>query len=293
MQLDATLASFFAHVRDAQATRTMVLYKSSTALHQAQYELLEREYIGRVEFIHEFDFRRQVIDLLISTLPSIKLQRWYRLCQRYRFPPPIINSRLSYHPAGYILFLVDDNIFVDSFEIEKMVNALDMNFDALGFSLRLGTNTTYCYAMNTSQSLPGFELLSGQILKFNWTKSEGDFSYPLEVSSSIYSIKVVLDLIVRLKFHNPNTLEAQMSKHRSRYKRKFPTLLCYKNSLTFCTPINRVQNTYPNRAGQNEELSSQQSGRNVRKGLRIDVDALRGFVPNSCHQEVELKFHSK
>jgi hypothetical protein len=168
-----------------------------------------------------------------------------------------------------------------------------MNSDALGFSLRLGTNTTYCYSMSTPQALPGFDPLSGGILKFNWTKSEGDFAYPLEVSSSIYSIEMILDLLMGRKFQNPNTLEVQMSQSRSRYKRKRPMMLCHEKSAAFCVPINRVQNLYQNRAGQNEGLYPERLAEMFAQGIRVDVLSLNGFVPNACHQEVELKFRTQ
>lgn len=289
MQLDATLASFFIHAEDVSLTRVMVLYKASTALHQAQYELLEREYAGRVEFSPETDFRSQVLDLLISALSSAKLQRRYRFWERIGFLPPVLNPN-STGNSGHILFLVDDNIFINSFRFKNMIDALDMNSDALGFSLRLGTNTTYCYSMSTPQALPGFDPLSGGILKFDWTKSEGDFAYPLEVSSSIYSIEMILDLLTGLKFQNPNMLEVQMSQRRSRYKRKFPMMLCHEKSAAFCVPINRVQNLYQNRAGQNEGLFPERLAEMFAQGLRVDVLSLNGFVPNACHEEVELKF---
>jgi len=293
MQLDAVLASFFAHVKDAQEIQITVLYKTSTAEHQAQYELLTKEYTGRVEFIPEIDFRRQMIDMLISTLPSAKLRRWYRLCQRIGFALPGGGFQSGNLPEGHVLFLVDDNIFIRSIEITKMADILDTETKALGFSLRLGRNTTYCYSMNMPQSLPDFVPLPEGILKFNWTTSEGDFAYPLEVSSSVYSVKVMLDLIMGVKFHNPNTLEAQISKRRSRYIRKRPVLLCNENSSAFCVPINRVQSTFQNRAGQNEELSAQRLAELFGQGFRIDVETFNGFVPNACHQEVALKFLSK
>jgi hypothetical protein len=292
MQLDATLASFFIHAEDSSGTRVVVLYKASTALHQTQYKLLEREYNGRVEFVPEVDFRRQVLDLLISALPSTKLQRRYRLRERIGFLPPVLNSH-STGDTGHILFLVDDNIFVNSFCLKNMFDALEMNSDALGFSLRLGTNTIYCYSMCTLQALPGFDPLSSGILKFNWIKSEGDFSYPLEVSSSIYSIEMILDLLMGRNFQNPNTLEIQMSQHRSRYKRKRPMMLCLEKSVAFCVPINRVQNHYQNRAGQNEGFSPERLAELFAQGFRVDVLSLNGFVPNACHQEVELRFRSQ
>lgn len=293
MQLDAALASFFRHARDASIVRMTVLYKTSTTEHQAQYELLKREYEGRVEFIPEVGFRQQVLDLLISALPSSRLQHWYHLLRKFLFPLPMTGFASGKLDVGHVLFLVDDNIFVRPFELAGMANALDNHSDALGFSLRLGENTTYCYTMNKPQALPDFEQLPGEILKFQWSESESDFAYPLEVSSSIYPLKRILDMLIGRQFQNPNTLELELSKQRSKHKKKFSALLCFKKSVTFCAPINRVQNIYPNRAGKTEELSPQQLAEIFAQGYRINIDALHGFTPNSCHQEVELIFERR
>ena len=52
--------------------------------------------------------------------------------------------------------MVDDNIFVKDFLLKEIIEALDRNPRAIGFSLRLGRNTGYCYMQGRDQSLPPF-----------------------------------------------------------------------------------------------------------------------------------------
>ena len=56
----------------------------------------------------------------------------------------------------YVFFMVDDNIFVKDFLLKDIIEALNRNHRAIGFSLRLGRNTGYCYMQRRDQSLPPF-----------------------------------------------------------------------------------------------------------------------------------------
>jgi hypothetical protein len=161
--------------------------------------------------------------------------------------------------------------------------------DALGFSLRLGVNTTYCYPLYKSQAIPDFAMLGGQVMKFNWARDgDGDFGYPLEVSSSIYRISELVPLLRSFSFNNPNTLEENMANRAKSFREKFPYLLCFKVSVTFCNPINIVQSTSANRVRKGFEYSSEQLAQLFDKGYRIDAESYRGFISNACHQEQDL-----
>ncbi len=256
MQLDATLRSFVLHCKDVQSVDLKVIYKTSNPSHEELYKILANEH-SFIDFIKEVDFKKQMLSLL-----------------------PIYQ---------YILFLVDDNIFVQDFRLADIIESLRSNSDALGFSLRLGTNTTYCYTLDKEQSLPGFEEMNGEILKYCWIQANYDFAYPLEVSSSMYRVEDILPLLIQVDFSNPNTLEAKMDENKYVFSRK-EHLLCYKQSATFCNPINITQSVYPNRVGNVENYSLESLASMFGKGYRIDVESYSGFIPNACHQEVELKF---
>ena len=254
LQVQATLESFFLHCRDAGQAEVYVLYKTSDSLHAAQYDRL-RSRFPEVCFVKEQAFRHQVLAIL-------------RACD-------------------HVLFSVDDTLFVGDFRLTEAVQALNADDRALGVSLRLGRNTTYCYSRNCPQWQPPFMGLGQSILKYDWTGADHDFGYALEVSSSLYRSADLLGLLERGAFSNPNTLEDLMASHLALYRDK-DRLLCFDRSVAFCAPVNVVQTVWPNRAGEEPEYAVTELARKFDQGLRIDVRRYDGFVPNACHQEVTL-----
>lgn len=255
MQLDATVRSLSIHCRDMENIDVKVIYATSNSENEQQYQELANTY-SLIEFISQVDFQSQVLASMVG--------------------------------YEYILFLVDDNIFVRDFSINNIIESLSTNPDALGFSLRLGTNTRYCYPLRVDQQLLTFSSIDHEFLLFDWTLAEHDFGYPLEVSSSVYRVKDITD-VLKHSFVNPNTLEAYLNNQKiAFYHKKF--LLCNQYSYTFCNPVNKVQNTFNNRAGETFYYSPDNLRDLFSQGYRIDVEEYRGFIPNACHQEVELKF---
>ena len=257
MQLRATIESFLLHCRDHDHIQLQVLYKASNQLHRRQYDKLKAEFCD-VCFIEELNFKEQVLSII----------------------------------GGFedVLFLVDDNLFVRDFLLADAVGALRSNGDAIGFSLRLGANTTHCYAHNIDQTVPAFRQINARVLKYDWTWAEYDFAYPLEVSSSIYRTAEVVELLRQVGFSNPNTLEAAMAANAQLYRQARSSLLLFEQSVAFCAPVNMVQTVWDNRVGENQGYSADRLAQMFEKGGRIDVERYSGFVPNSCHQEVELHF---
>ncbi|MEW5784285.1 MAG: hypothetical protein AB1767_04270 [Bacillota bacterium] len=257
MQLEAVFSSLSLHCRDRQNLQLKVLYTVSGSFHEDLYHMLSSDY-GDVEFIRENDFKPQVLS--------------------------------SLETGAYVLFLVDDAIFVRDFTVENVTAGLENNTDALGFSLRLGSNTVYCYSRDIAQKLPEFSEAAGGFLKYDWSSAEGDFGYPLEISSSVYRIGDILPLLRQLGFANPNTLEGRMAAHKHIFMNRGNYLLCSRHSIAFCSPVNMVQNVWPNRAGSNPQYTVDQLGRLFELGYRINVAKYSGYLPNACHQEVDLIF---
>lgn len=258
MQLDAAIKSFYMHCQDVKNIAIKVIWTHSDSQHAKQYEQLVNTY-SDIEFIREVDFESQV-------LASI---------------------------AGYeyVLFLVDDNIFVRDFSIGNIMDSLITNPDALGFSLRLSTNTTYCYPLRLDQELPEFSSSDHEFLKFDWTSGQHDFGYPLEISSSIFRVEDIMAALHH-SFGNPNTLEVYLNDNKTTfYQKKF--LLCNQYSYTFRNPVNKVQTIFNNRAGETFYYPLEDLKKMFSLGYRVDVEEYSGFVPNACHQEVELKFNKK
>jgi len=311
MQLDVVLRSFFMHCQDYEQTNIFVLYQATAELHVHQYELLKDAY-PKVNFVEQDDFRRDVLGLinpyprrsysealfsvigqLISftiLLEQLPLRIWQSALVRLR--TRFLGSLIPTPPSeSQILFLVDDNIFVRDFSLSDISGLIQEHHDAIGFSLRLGSNTTYCYALDKPQSLPTFEEIKPGFLKFDWVTAEFDFSYPLEISSSVYRSKDIFSLIAARPFDNPNSLEYQMAVSAELFSEDRPFLLCPEKSLTFCNPLNLVQTSTPNRSGVVGEYTSERLAEMFEKGYRIQVEKFNGFTPRSCHQEEPLEFY--
>jgi len=259
MQLDATIRSLYLHCQDIENMDVKVIWTTSDSRHEETYQTLVSTY-AEIEFISQVNFDSQL-------LASI---------------------------AGYefVLFLVDDNIFVRDFSIYNIIMSLSENPRALGFSLRLGTNTNYCYALRLEQQLPTFMSMDHGFLKFDWPSAQYDFGYPLEVSSSVYRTQDI-NAILHDSFANPNLLEAHLNNHEIAFEHLKNFLLCNQYSYTFCNPVNKVQSTYNNRVGEIFNYSPDELREMFAKGYRINVEKYSGFIPNGCHQEVELNFFTE
>jgi hypothetical protein len=183
---------------------------------------------------------------------------------------------------------VDDALFIRDFRVTDPIAELNQHSDVLGFSLRLGRNTTHCYMQNTEQRLPTFSTSSDFALKFNWTNGDLDFGYPLEVSSSLYRLDEIFPLANLVPFKNPNELEGNMAVRAKNFAEKQPFLFCSNHSLAFCNPVNVVQTISANRAGGAVSYSSSQLAELFDQGYRIRVETYNNFTPSGCHEEVAL-----
>lgn len=264
MQLEATLTSLSRNCAEAGELPIDILYTATSPALARQYEVLERTWRGVLPlcFHRERDFRRDLLDILGPAEPGL-----------------------------FVLLLVDDNIFCRPFSLVPAIRALSARPRAIGFSLRLGRNTTYCYAHDSQQHVPELSAAGDGVVAFEWTGADHDFGYPLEVSSSIYDGPRLARLLARLRFSNPNTLEARFAAQvRRRWARRTPELLSFEQSVTFCNAVNKVQAVYDNRVGARTELSAVELARRFDAGLRIDTGAFADFVPDACHCDVPFSF---
>ena len=257
MQLEATLRSFAMHCTDQSVADLKVLYAASSPLHAQQYLELESDY-AHVDFVREKSFKEDLLTLM--------------------------------QPARWVLFLCDDDFFVRNFDLTTALQSLERSPHALGFSLRLGENTTYEYMSDQMQTLPEFEHVAEDILRYPWTEAELDFGYPLELGSSVYRVYDLFLLLNMINFQHPNTLEALLDANKNYFQLERNLLLCYTHSAAFSYPINVVQNVIDNRRGDKSEYSVEALAGLFADGYRIDVEAFSGFVPDAVHQEVELAF---
>jgi hypothetical protein len=254
LQLDLMLSSLKARCGDIDKLGLKVIACTSNDNFLEGYNILEQEHPD-VEFIPEKDFQMDVI----------------RAVQDY----------------DYVLWSVDDTIYTNDFFIEPITKILDSRDYILGCSLRLGKNTNFCYPMNTSQRIPG--MINFENMKmYIWSTSELDFRYAMEISSSIYNVKDIFPTLNNYDFTNPNLLESVLDYYGlGNFVCRKPNMLCFENSVAFSNPVNVVSN-HGNRAGNKEKYSTTNMLKKYMNGFRINPEKFHGFVPSSCHQEVDL-----
>ena len=310
MQLDAVLRSLRLHCQDLQILQLNVLYLATNETHLRQYHELMNTYPD-VNFSAQQDFRKDLLSLLSPYVKSSQAEKRFSFLYAigcFGFPLGSLFDRIwrrsfehiqraivaslmpTWGENECVVFLVDDNIFTHPFSLSSAINVLRERKDLIGFSLRLGQNTTYCYVNDTQQNQPAFAQFNAEILLFDWTKSELDFGYPLEVSSSIYRLADILPFIAGFSFENPNELEDRMASRAKGFRSIYPYLACYRRSVTFCNPINKVQKVISNRVGGNFQYGTDELAGRFECGERIRVAAYANFLPSACHQEVELVF---
>jgi glycosyltransferase involved in cell wall biosynthesis len=255
LQLDAALASLLLRCTDPERMEINVLYTTSSAYQEGLYRQLQLEYPG-VVFRRERHFRGDVLALVAE--------------------------------AEFVAFVVDDALFVREFSVGTVIEELQSNDSAIGFSLRLGTNTTYCYPVDAQQDLPQFTTARPGVLAFGWPGASHDFGYPFDLSSSVYRTADIEPILRRIPFSNPNLMEGRLAERAAASGPRQPVLLCFERSVAFCIPANMVQTVAKNRAGTRAGESPIALAAAFERGCRIDVASYGDFPNTACHQDVGL-----
>ncbi len=260
LQLDSAIRSMFLRCADPELMQVHVLYTTSSAYQEGLYRQLQLEHPG-VAFRRQQHFRRDVLDLIAR--------------------------------APYVAFVVDDTMFTSSFSVRTAIRELESSDLAIGFSLRLGANTTYCYTVDAPQDPPAFTTRGPGVLAFPWPGASLDFGYPFDLSSSIYRSRDLETPLGRMRFDNPNEMEAQLAATAPTAGRRRPELLCLERSAAFSIPANLVQTVARNRSGTRPDKSPERLAAAFERGARIDVASYADFPNVACHQDVALQIREK
>jgi hypothetical protein len=288
MQLEGCLSSLLRHASGTVSLKLQVIYDGSSPRFLRQYDELARSFAEKAEFVQEIRFRNSVLEALhnAGNGKGIHPSTWTSGRRKD-------GSAASAAVAACVLFLVDDTIFVRPFDLAALQSALVGNPSAIGVSLRLGRNTTETYAMSRPQAVPKFQAVEKDLLLYEWTTADGDFGYPLELSSSMYRLADMLPTLRRLDFHDPNTLESNLALQAKKFARKLPSMLCPEVSIAFSVPVNRVQEVFENRSGTDPRWSTGTLADKFALGMRINVSKMDGLTPSACHQEMELPIETR
>ena len=257
LQLEGCLSSMERALSDLPGADVVVVYAASTPGFAGQYRIVGLEHPGTT-LRRETDFRADLLSLL--------------------------------RDRRFVLFVVDDTVFLGAATLSAGTSVLDAEPSCLGFSYRLGRNTTYCYSMDRPQALPAFRERGSGVLDYDWPETDYDFGYPLEVSSSMFRTADVLPLLETLPFRNPNTLESVLSAHATDFRETRGRLACYAQSVAVSIPANLVQTVWTNRSAGRPELSADNLAREFGRGRRLDVDAFWGHTSKAAHEVLPFRY---
>jgi len=237
------------------AFKLNVIYKYSNDSYKEGFEKVKAEFGHICNFVEQTaDFKQDVLGLLNSE-------------------------------SEYSCFFTDDDIIYKPFDYNKAIDTLKSDDDIFCFSLRLGENTTFCYAMNTPNVLKNHEI-NGDIMKWQWNVHYLDFGYPLSVDGHIFKTKDITKLTRNVSFTNPNTYEAALQAFDNFPKEKMASFV--KNVLVN-TPNNMVNTTFNNRNGLTHAASVKELNDMLLEGKVIDLESMDFSNIIGCHQEIEFK----
>jgi hypothetical protein len=259
IQLYALLESYNKFVQNP--VDIIVIYKSSSDVHEKSYIELKniiKNFPFNINFIKE---KKNFRETLLDTLSKIKTKN--------------------------IFFLTDDDIFINEFDFNLLLN---INFYEKTFSLRHNPKISYSFTANANFKPPKFSVykLVVNFNEFNWFDSGYEWSDPWSVNGHIYLTAeiMVISRISNYKF--PNSYESAL---------KFFNFLmidrkglCCNESIIMNIPMNIVQTEYKNLHGN---ISSDFLLHNWKNGNKINIDHLEKFKSNSTHininKEIEFK----
>jgi hypothetical protein len=296
-QLEACLRSLLAQCQDVNEVPIRVLWTVSNSNHRQSYAILciLFAYRPNIEFMEESSFRSDLMvvwgGVVRNSWRGHVVRRAAKLSGSWarKLIQPFMS--LLVRPAPVVLYVVDDSIFLRSFCFSECAKRLLAMEDALAFSLRLGRGLTRFYMGDRDQEVPKFtpvEEDSG-IYQFRWADADGDFGYPLEISSSLLKSKLILSRLLRKDWRSPNTLEMTLAGMAGRYRKKHPLLLTFQDPRAVSVPLNIVQQDFTdNRHGGQKRYDADSLCGLFLKGIRADLSGLDQIKPASVHAEIDL-----
>lgn len=178
----------------------------------------------------------------------------------------------------FTVFFTDDDVFINDMPANSPQMYEMMNSSHVAcLSLRLNPRMTYCYTLNRPMRHPHFHKYN----TWQWQRGDADFGYPMSLDGHIFPTCDILPLLQRLEYNNPNELEGRLATNPSHR----PKMVCFDKSVIVNNPINRVQNTVPNRHG---DISAEWLNEQFLQGKRIKLEPFLGYEPNACHVELPI-----
>jgi hypothetical protein len=255
-----------------------------------------REYsqFNNLNFVREKSFRTDVLAVLGGINRASWSYKWIDLFERRSelFSKVFkgVLPRFFLHVPPAVLFVVDDTIFLRPFVVRSLMQILLKKPSALALSLRLGENKDYFYMGNRSQLIPVMQPLVKELdlSVYKWPGADGDYGYPIEISSSILKMKLLINRLLRKEWKSPNTLELALARMAGRYEKIYPEVLTFRVARAVSVPLNVVQKDFVENRFAQTGRSSDELCEMFFRGIRADLSSLSDLSPRAVHIELNL-----
>ena len=254
-QCDLTLQSLFENSSNL-LSKINVLYNYSNDEFGQGYFKLRNCWRHSVGFYPQTDFKKNLCNLTKSTYP-------------------------------HTVYFTDDDIFYKKLKARSSTFLIsDPQF--VCFSLRLGKNT---YVQDPYRGIttvmPDFTKYHDDVLYWDWRRMppNSNFSYPLSVDGHIFRTNMLLKYLDNFDYDNPNSFEGRLQQFNKQMPDK---MACFESSHVVNTPLNRVQDTCTNLAGQRYPADPAILNDYFLQNFRINLKKMDFSHIIGCHQELQL-----
>jgi len=258
LQLDGLLRAWAGLCEDLDRSHVTVVFRPGIAGSDSAYANLVAEWSGTpwLSFRRQGDYKTDALAVLRS--------------------------------ADFIFFLSDDNMAVRRFKLGEAQTALIEDVDTLGFSFRLGRGMTYCYMQDKPQRVPQLLDMRPRQVSWKWLDQDGDWGYPLEVSSSLYRTSDVLRILEATPFSNPNQMEVALASRYLDFAHLQPYMRSYDSPVFYSMCVNEVSDGWANRCRRLPNESVAELLARYNEGWRLDYRAYGDRPITACHMETDL-----
>lgn len=251
--LDAAIQSLIKNFKNISYPISIIYHYEKS--HKNPYNFLKKKYNRKVIFYRrkkDSIFRNP--SLFFNPLNILFILRWPKIFTEFNSFKFILEKIVNNSKKNYIMLCPDDIFFYKRFQIpENLFNLIKRDSKQCFIRPAYGKN------INSFNSASKFKVFEFDKIKFvqwnnNDPKCSVDMKYNFHVDAAIYEKKGLLNLISKIIYHNPVTLEANGLRYSN-------LMHLFKKTIS---PIVRVCSTY--------QINSVQTDTNLRYYKRLQVN---------------------
>ncbi len=238
-QLDLLLKTLYEH--NTITCNISVIYNSSNSFYEKGYEILKKKY-SKPFFLKEGESKHNILNVPFNYFNIYHYLKYSYLRKSKTNFKSLLENIIKNCNNKFVVFLTDDAIFYNKITLNPAVlNLLETKVNQYSFSFRLGYKFGSAPTKNNNRK---------DIFTWNFYSNNGtnkDWHYPFSLDGHVYEKNYLKDILRKVFYCNPNSLEQFMVKYiRKRNLYKYG--ICNENPVYINIPINMVQAIHSNKS---------------------------------------------